>query len=114
MEAEKSLAEKMAEDFSSLAATMKKILEQSNTAVKIHTVKIDIPPEAAELIILGQKKLLNSKEVEKLYGIKSHTLDCWRCDRKGPEFHKTGGLALYSHGQINEYLNKTRKKTSVL
>jgi predicted DNA-binding transcriptional regulator AlpA len=51
----------------------------------------------------------DTKETAKILGIKKGTLDIWRHQGKGPQFHKIGRLVRYSTADIETFLNKSHR-----
>ena len=63
---------------------------------------------------LGQTpRYINSKEAEKLLGLKPNTLRSWRCRRIGPPYYKVGRNVMYCYYELLEWL-KARKHTPLL
>ena len=57
-------------------------------------------------INLDQRKFLNEKEVEQIYGIKANTLRRQRWGDYGLPFHKLGTAVLYAIADIDKALTK--------
>lgn len=58
-------------------------------------------------------KLLNSKQVAELLGVKPNTLEGWRVKGCGPRFKKICRLVKYSEDDVAEYLDAaTRSSTA--
>jgi predicted DNA-binding transcriptional regulator AlpA len=61
------------------------------------------PSDAAKPETLGWPR-----EVAEMLGVPEHTLDIWRSQGKGPDYHKVGRYVRYRWADVNAWL-ATRK-----
>lgn len=54
------------------------------------------------------KLYLSPQDVEDLYSIKVSTLNVWRCQGKGPDYFKMGGLVRYSAEEVKKFFERHR------
>lgn len=52
----------------------------------------------------GQNRTLKTPEAAKYIGLKPNTLDIWRCQKKGPKFHRVGRSIIYLREDLDDYL----------
>ena len=50
------------------------------------------------------REILRTPEAAKYIGVKTNTLEGWRCQRKGPKFHKVGKNVVYFRDDLDGYL----------
>jgi len=61
------------------------------------------------------EKILTSKEVANLLGIKPQTLAAWRSRGKGPEYIRVSGrMVLYRESDLIRWLNQHTVKTKTI
>jgi len=59
-------------------------------------------------------KYLRSVDVERIYGIKSTTLNLWRQKGIGPRYSKVCKLIRYSVEEMDKYMESCRQKTATM
>jgi len=52
--------------------------------------------------------MLTPDDVAEILNLSIHTLAVWRCDGRGPRFHKVGRLVRYSVADVESYLEQAR------
>lgn len=70
--------------------------------------------KTARLETLRMKPLLSPPEVEELYGINARTLAFKRSRGGGPDYiqEEEHGLVFYKHTDIENYINRNRRRGS--
>ena len=58
------------------------------------------------------KAILNEKEAAEYLGKKPGTLRQWRCDYKGPSYHKKGRQIMYKKTDLDAWLEAGRTLTA--
>lgn len=59
----------------------------------------------------GQGRTLRTPEAAKYLGIRPNTLDIWRCQKKGPKFHRLGRSIIYLREDLDAYLESRGVQT---
>ena len=49
--------------------------------------------------------ILRTPEAAEYIGVKTNTLEGWRCKKKGPKFHKIGKNVVYFQEDLDSYLS---------
>ncbi len=52
----------------------------------------------------SQNRTFKTPEAARYLGIKPNTLDIWRCQKRGPKFHRVGRSIIYLHEDLDAYL----------
>ena len=55
---------------------------------------------------------IDEREVSRLTGIRIRTLRHWRRERKGPPFHKFGGMVRYCPEDLERWVRASRVATN--
>lgn len=51
-----------------------------------------------------QNETMRTPDAAKYLGIKTNTLEGWRCQKKGPKFHRIGRVIIYLRKDLDAYL----------
>ena len=95
--------------YSGMIFGYEQIEEESRPITKIdHT---DTKPDIDKK--LSPKRFLKSSEVEEIYGISARTLANWRCNMRGPKYHKVGGAVRYKVEDVDKYMESKKVRFMV-
>lgn len=64
------------------------------------------------VIPLTEKRLLNDREMEALYGVSRHTWRWYRGREDGPEYLKLGRTVLYEPKVVEAWLKEHKEKSA--
>jgi hypothetical protein len=70
-------------------------------------------PYMAYVRTISDPELLNELQVSELTTIPVKTLRNWRCQRRGPAFHKLGTKVRYAKADVLGYIAEHRREPSV-
>ena len=52
---------------------------------------------------MSKRPKLSTKEAADYYGLKTNTLEVWRCKHRGPKYSKLGSRVVYDPDDLDEY-----------